>query len=277
LHHFAGPRHHARGLPAIADRWSDEDPEPAYEQAFEHPNPVSSTTPTPSFTEDPVKKTSSKPDIALIVLCGLAAITIGLFIAGWKYLTSEPVENSELTTVQANTAADSESEEADAVLEEEDAAPEKENSTTGTAKTSPSAKAEESKPKAAEKPKTETKPKTEAKPASTASIPAGGITYTHTVRSGETFRGIANRYNLKFETLKALNPQIKDVEKDIKSDVTKLNVKAKAQHTVGPGDILSVVAKKYGVSKELIMTANKKTADRAERGEKLIIPFAEKQ
>jgi LysM repeat protein len=48
-------------------------------------------------------------------------------------------------------------------------------------------------------------------------------------------------------------------------------------YTVGPGDVLDVVSKKYGVSKELIMVANGKTADRASRGEKLIIPFAEKK
>jgi LysM repeat protein len=46
---------------------------------------------------------------------------------------------------------------------------------------------------------------------------------------------------------------------------------------VGPGDILRVVADKYGVTVEQIMAANKKTKNFAERGEKLIIPFPAKQ
>jgi LysM repeat protein len=40
---------------------------------------------------------------------------------------------------------------------------------------------------------------------------------------------------------------------------------------------MAVVGKKYGVSKELIMAANGKTADRTSRGETLVIPFAEKK
>ena len=72
--------------------------------------------------------------------------------------------------------------------------------------------------------------------------------------AGETFYGVANRYNMKINTLKALNPGVS--ESDIKAGVTKLNVKAMAVHTVGPGDVLRVVAQKYGVSKEAIMRAN---------------------
>jgi|GEM_PF-1674496 len=260
------------GRSKISDLNRDlSDTEPAYIEEYEHPNPVAST-PT-SITDDTVKKNSTKPDIALIVLCGLVAITIGLFITGWKYLSSDPVENSELTTIQANTATD------DITPDEEDNADEAEvtteqpaernttpaTTTPTTTKTPAPDKAETPKPKATETPKT------------TPVVAAGGTTVTHVVKAGETFTGIANRYNLKYETLKALNPQISNVEKDLKSDVTKLNVKVKAVHTVGPGDIMSVVSKKYGVSKELIMAANKKTADRTERGEKLTIPLPEKQ
>lgn len=243
---------------------------PAYSEEYEHPNPIETTS---SIADTSVKKTSSKPDLALILLCGLAAVTIGLFIAGWKYINSDPVENSELTTVQANTSTDSETEAPEEAVTDEAAEETKPATSTGTAaeKTTAPVKTETPKPKEPEKPKTTEA--TESKPA----VAAGGTTISHTVKAGETFRGIANRYNLKYETLKALNPQIKDVEKDLKSDVTKLTVKVKAVHTVGPGDILNVVSKKYDVSKDLIMTANKKTADRAERGEKLVIPVAEKQ
>jgi LysM repeat protein len=103
------------------------------------------------------------------------------------------------------------------------------------------------------------------------------MTISHTVKAGETFSSIARRYNLTNQTLKKLNPAIKNEGTDLKSDVTKLQVRVQTVHTVGPGDILSKVAGKYKVSKELIMAANGKTADRTTRGESLIIPYAERQ
>lgn len=89
------------------------------------------------------------------------------------------------------------------------------------------------------------------------------------VKSGESFSAIASRYNLKTETLKGLNSSTPD----LKSGVTKLKIQVKAIHTVGPGDVLRVVASKYGVTKEAIMKANGKSKDFTERGEKLVIPF----
>lgn len=106
-------------------------------------------------------------------------------------------------------------------------------------------------------------------------VKAGGVSSSYTVGAGETFYGVANRYNMKLSTLKELNPGVS--ETDVKAGVTKLNVKALAVHTVGPGDVLRVVAQKYGISKEALMRANKKSKDMATRGEKLIIPFPEKQ
>lgn len=123
-----------------------------------------------------------------------------------------------------------------------------------------------------EKPKTET---VAEEPVEKATVKPGGVSSTYTVGAGETFYGVANRYNMKLSTLKALNPGVS--ESDVKAGITKLNVKAMAVHTVGAGDVLRVVAQKYGVSKEAIMRANKKTKDIANRGEKLIIPFPEKQ
>lgn len=110
-----------------------------------------------------------------------------------------------------------------------------------------------------------------------AAVDPGGVEITHTVQSGETFYGIANRYNLKSNTLKGLNPNIQDETKDVKSGVTRIKIRVQAVHTVGAGDILRVVADKYGVTVEQIMSANKKTKNFAERGEKLIIPFPAKQ
>ncbi len=106
-------------------------------------------------------------------------------------------------------------------------------------------------------------------------VKPGGVTTTHTVGAGETFYGVANRYNMKVSTLKALNPNVS--ESDVKAGVTRLNVKTMTVHTVGPGDVLRVVAQKYGVSKEAIMRANHKDKDIATRGEKLIIPYPDKQ
>lgn len=136
------------------------------------------------------------------------------------------------------------------------------------------AKPEKPKEDKAAKPKTEEKTKTEVavvKP----KVKPGGVTNAHTVGAGETFYGVANRYNMKLNTLKQLNPGV--TEQDIKAGVTKLNVKVMAVHTVGPGDVLRVVAQKYGISKEALMRANKKQKDIATRGEKLIIPYPEKQ
>lgn len=103
----------------------------------------------------------------------------------------------------------------------------------------------------------------------------GGTAVTHTVGDGQTFYGIANRYNVKWETLKKLNPEVEDA--NIKVGVTKLKIPVRAVHTVGPGDILRVVAQKYGVTVEQLMAANGKTKNVATRGEKLIIPYSTKE
>jgi len=134
-------------------------------------------------------------------------------------------------------------------------------------------KPKEEKPKE-EKPREEA-PREEKKETPKASAPAGGSSHTHTVRPGETLYSVATRYNLSMNTLKALNPDLK--ENDVKADITRLKVKVRAVHTVGPGDILRVVAEKYGVTVEALMKANGKTKNFAERGEKLVIPYAEKQ
>ncbi|GAA4413420.1 hypothetical protein GCM10023187_41680 [Nibrella viscosa] len=130
---------------------------------------------------------------------------------------------------------------------------------------------------AAEKPKEVAKPKEEPKPeaAAPAAVKPGGTSYTHTVAAGETLFSVATRYNMSVNTLKALNPGI--TESDVKAGMTRLNVKIKAVHTVGPGDVLRVVAQKYGVTVDQLMKANKKDRNYAQRGEKLIIPFPNKQ
>lgn len=251
---------------------------------------------------------SSLPAITLVVLVGVIA---ALLYVGYGYITDDTNGSDELTNVALDTTSvqplvqnepemlmapedpDNSSQpapvdlsqatppadapEANAVAEEvaED------NRETTAGKPTPNEKPAPAKP-VAEKPKVEKpvekpaveKPKPEVaveKP----KVKAGGVSSTYTVGAGETFYGVANRYNMKVSTLKALNPGVS--ENEVKAGVTKLNVKAMAVHTVGAGDVLRVVAQKYGVSKEAIMRANKKDKDIATRGEKLIIPFPEKQ
>ncbi len=253
---------------------------------------------------------SSLPMITLVVLVGLIA---ALLYIGYGYVTDDTNGSDELTNVALDTASQQPISQNDPEMlmapEEKDTssqpapvdlsqatppadAPEanakaeevaEDNRETTDGKPAPDekpvAKPVAEKPKAekpVEKPKVdkpaEVKPKVAVEKVK---IKPGGVASKYTVGSGETFYGVANRYNMKINTLKALNPGVS--ESDIKAGVTKLNVKVMAVHTVGPGDVLRVVAQKYGVSKEAIMRANRKDKDIAQRGEKLIIPFPDKQ
>lgn len=251
---------------------------------------------------------SSLPAITLIALVGLIA---ALLYIGYGYVTDDTNGSDELTNVALDTSsqqavtqnepemlmapqdADTASQpvvadlsqatppadapEANAQAEEVAEA----NRETTDGKPAPAGKpmpkpVVATKP-ASEKPKVEKpaeKPEPEA-PVAKPTVKPGGVATTYTVGNGETFYSVANRYNLKLSTLKALNPNVS--ESNVKAGVTKLNVKAMAMHTVGPGDVLRIVAQKYGVSKEAIMRANKKDKDIATRGEKLIIPFPDKR
>ncbi|GAB4035788.1 hypothetical protein GCM10028809_45740 [Spirosoma gilvum] len=253
------------------------------------------------------------PAITLVVLVGLIG---ALLYIGYDYITDDTNGSDELTNVALDTASqqplaqndpdmlmspeevDTSSQPAPVDLSQaappEDA-PEananaeevaKDNRETTDGKPASDEKPVAVKPtpekpkveKPVEKPKEdkpkEEKPKTE-EVVEKAKVKPGGVTSTYTVGSGETFYGVANRYNMKISTLKEMNPGVS--ESDVKAGITKLNVKVMAVHTVGPGDVLRVVAQKYGVSKEAIMRANKRTKDIANRGEKLIIPFPDKQ
>lgn len=251
---------------------------------------------------------SSLPAITLVVLVGLIA---ALLYIGYGYITDDTNGSDELTNVALDTTSQQPLSQNDPEMlmapEEKDTtsqpapvdlsqatppadAPEanakaeevaEDNRETTDGKPGSDEKPVAEKPKVAkpvEKPKVE-KPVAEKPKAEVAvekvNVKPGGVSSKYTVGNGETFYGVANRYNMKINTLKALNPGVS--EGDIKAGVTKLNVKVMAVHTVGPGDVLRVVAQKYGVSKEAIMRANRKDKDLAQRGEKLIIPFPEKQ
>ncbi len=97
---------------------------------------------------------------------------------------------------------------------------------------------------------------------------------SHLVKNGETYLGIGNKFNVSASTMKKLNPKLDP--NGLKVGVTKINLPIQGYHTVGPGDILKVVAEKYEISVDLLMSANDKTKNFAKRGERLIIPKKEK-
>ncbi|MES2794412.1 MAG: LysM peptidoglycan-binding domain-containing protein [Bacteroidota bacterium] len=189
---------------------------------------------------------SNIPTITLIVL---VLLILSLLYVGYGYFSDTPgIPNNEAVVEKTNDAETEISE--PTVAKTEDVV---------TPKT-----------KEIDKPKVEPEKPKETKKL-VAEIPNGGMIIPHLVQSGETFYGIANRYNLKTDVLRALNPEVDP--QSIKVGVTKLKIKIKAKHTVGPGDILTVVAKKYDISKKVLMDANKLTKDFSKRGDELIIPF----
>jgi LysM repeat protein len=93
-----------------------------------------------------------------------------------------------------------------------------------------------------------------------------GKSYSYQSASGETAASIATLFGLTEDQVKSMNPG------GVKSG-SKVKVKIKAMHTVGPGDVLRVVAEKYKVSKKSLMEANHKKEDITLRGEQLVIPL----
>jgi LysM repeat protein len=210
----------------------------------------------------PAEETSKIPTITLYVLI---AVVAALLYAGYQSMKNDATVSEELVSKRPNSVAMSNDNGADVVIP----APLEETGKDNVAKDE---KKSAEKPKEVEKEKaTEEPKKEEKKEEKKVAVPSGGETISHTVQTGETFFGIANRYHLSKSVLQALNPNVEP--SGIKVGVTKLNVKVQTIHTVGPGDVLRVVAKKYGISKQTLMDANKKTKDLAERGEKLIIPL----
>lgn len=98
-----------------------------------------------------------------------------------------------------------------------------------------------------------------------------GINYQYIVQAGDSFLGIAKRFGYGFDELQKANPDVRP--SNILVGVTKIKVKVKAVHIVGPGDILGKISEKYKVSKEMLMRANSKKQDIALRGEEIIIPI----
>ena len=205
----------------------------------------------------PVEETSKLPTITLFVLI---AVVIALLFVGWQSMKDDGINDDELVSKRPNATAISGQNGAEPVIIPQPLEETGEDNVAKDVKKKAETKKEETV-------KREEKVKEEPKKVE---IPKGE-TISHTVQSGETFYGIANRYHISKATLQALNPGV--LQEGIKVGVTKLNVKVQTIHTVGAGDVLRVVAQKYGISKQALMDANKKTKDMSERGEKLIIPL----
>ncbi len=204
----------------------------------------------------PVEETSKLPTITLFVLI---AMVVALLFVGWQSMKDDGVNDDDLVSKRPNTTAISGQNGAEPVIIPQ--------ALEETGEDNVAKDVEKKAEKKVEVVKKEEKVKEEPQKVE---IPKGE-TISHTVQSGETFYGIANRYHISKATLQALNPGIS--QEGIKVGVTKLNVKVQTIHTVGVGDVLRVVAQKYGISKQALMDANKKTKDMSERGEKLIIPL----
>lgn len=225
------------------------------------------------------EETSKLPYLSLAVLVLMIS---GLLYVGYEYIADDAADVDQLL----NTPLDTTGRELQPIPNENGqfnqpgsttpATLEGENVASDDKTTTPAVQKEENLASEEEESIKKPEEKEPEKPKPVAVNP-GGVEITHTVQAGETFYGIANRYNLKSNTLKGLNPNIQDESKDVKSGVTRIKIRVQAVHTVGPGDILRVVADKYGVTVQQIMDANKKTKNFAERGEKLIIPFPAKQ
>ncbi len=189
------------------------------------------------------KETSNLPFITLSVL---VLIVLALLYVGYEYIVDDTSGAEEITNILPDTTK------------------------AAVALGAQESLAEEKKEKAAA-------PAEAPRPAPRDPAPAsiGGTPATHTVTAGETLSSLSDKFNLKQETIKSLNPSV-DWGKGPTTG-TKINIRLQAIHTVGPGDVLRVVSEKYGISKQLLMKANNKSKDFSERGEKLLIPFAAKK
>lgn len=192
---------------------------------------------------------NNTPAIVLAILFGIVVL---LLYAGWNLMSDDATNITDMKSVEKAGNADSD------VVETTTSIAEQREEIVEEVKTEPTPP-----PAPVEKPA--------ATPAKSA---YKGETAVHVVKEGETFFGIANKFNTNSDNLKALNPDVNPGT--IKVGVTKITVPVQAVHTVGPGDILRVVANKYGISVEALMAANGKKKNHAQRGEKLLVPHKKK-
>lgn len=205
----------------------------------------------------PKESVSNAPGIVLIILFGLVVL---LLYAGWNLMSDDASDITDMKNIEKTVVQP------------------KDDSTDFDVVETSTPIVEEREDLVEEEPKIETPvSKPSEKPIAkeeTAKSAYSGQTAARSVNDGETFFAIANKFNTSVDNLKRLNP---DLNPDgIKVGVTKIQVPVQAIHTVGPGDILRVVAGKYGISVDALMTANGKKKNNSQRGEKLLIPHKNK-
>lgn len=211
----------------------------------------------------PAEGSSTLPKAVLVILLGV--IVLLLFI-GWQYLNDTPSNADEMIPTQPDVVS--------AQMEDDYAAEVDQASAENTdepTRSLPDISLPSSGVVTDEEIEEPTPAPVESKPEPIAATKSGSSTYTHKVASGETFYSIASRYNLTVDKLKELNPSVDPA--NIKVGITNIKVPIRAIHTVGPGDILRVVAQKYDITVQELMKANGKTKNFAQRGEKLVIPL----
>lgn len=194
---------------------------------------------------------NNTPAIVLAILFGIVVL---LLYAGWNLMSDDATNITDMKSVEKTTSTDS-----DVVAETSTPIADEREEIVEEVQSEPAPP-----PVVVEK-----------KPEPVAAKSAyKGETAVHVVKEGETFFGIANKFNTSSDHLKTLNPDVKP--EGIKVGITRIKVPVQAVHTVGPGDILRVVANKYGISVEALMAANGKKKNNAQRGEKLLIPHKKK-
>jgi len=206
----------------------------------------------------PFLKESSSSNLPLITLFVLLVTLVGLIFVGYEHFLGP--ENKELAKAEKLVLAE------DEVLMEPPVSIITDS--TSTVSSIDSSQGRDSVQKAelaleAQKQEAEAQKIPEEKVAE-----PSGKAYSYAAEKGESLNGVAKRFGLTVDQLKSMNPSITDGFKG----GAKVNVKIKAIHTVGPGDVLRVVAEKYKVSKKSIMDANHKSEDVTLRGEQLVIP-----
>lgn len=212
----------------------------------------------------PEEESKSLPVVVLFVLIGIVCL---LLYGGWYMMSDNSSDARDLAKddVKSQPVKDS------ILLDSADTEPVIVDKTTELKEET---KIKEDKPKETAKEITEEKPKEAEKPAPKEVEVKSGQTTTVTVKDGQTFLGIANKFNMSYSALKSANSDVNP--EALVVGKTKITVPIKTIHTVGPGDILRVVGQKYNVSVEEIMAANGKTKNFAARGERLIIPNSKK-
>jgi LysM repeat protein len=98
-----------------------------------------------------------------------------------------------------------------------------------------------------------------------------GGALTHTVQSGDTLSGIATRFGVKLDDLRALN-QLKN-DKILVGQVLQIPTAevTRLVHVVKQGDTLSGIAQQYGVTLKDIRNANHLSGDTIRIGQELVI------